>query len=304
METVSLNFTDCPPQHENYFLRLLSRRYRVVREDRPRFLVYALTGQRHRLYNCVKIYTHHETYRPNWKQCDYAILPFSLPDPRCFYLPIYAFDRSPDPLLRSSVDAGSIRAAKPRFCALLSNYADRTVAERIRFFHALNRRRRVDSVGRGLNNAGFAGIPGQEAKLDFYRQYRFIIAFENKDLAGWTTEKMYDPLAVHAIPIFWGDPEVHRVFQPGCFINARDFAGPAELADYVLHVDDTPELYRRFVETPPFADNRPPAVFSEEALLDFFGGIFSAPYRPVAERRWFFPLTKWRLVKRNKLATE
>lgn len=304
METVSLNFTDCPPQLEEYFLRLLARRYRVVREDRPRFLIYALTGHRHRLYNCVKIYTHHETYRPDWKQCDYAILPFSLPDPRCFYLPIYAFDRSPDPLLRTNVQAEAIRAAKPRFCALLSNYADRTVAERIRFFHALNRRRRVDSVGRGLNNAGFSGIPGQEAKLDFYRQYRFVIAFENKDLAGWTTEKMYDPLAVHAIPIFWGDPEVHRVFQAGCFINARDFAGPEELADYVLRVDDTPELYRRYVETPPFTDNRASSVFSEEALLDFFGGIFSAPYRPVAERRWFFPLTKWRLAKRNKLPSE
>lgn len=304
METVSLNFADCPPQLEEYYLRVLSRRYQVLREDRPKYLIYALTGHRHRLYNCVKIYTHHETYRPDWKQCDFAILPFSLPDPRCFYLPIYAFDRSPEPLLRGSLDAAHIRASKPRFCALLSNYADRTVAGRIRFFHALNRRRRVDSVGRGLNNAGFAGIPGQEAKLAFYRQYRFVIAFENKDLPGWTTEKMYDPLAVHAIPVFWGDAEVGRVFQPGCFINARDFNDPEELADHVLQVDDDFERYRRYVETPPFAGNRAPDVFSEDALLDFFGRIFSAPYRPVAQRRWFFPLTKWRLAKRNKLPTE
>lgn len=304
MESISLNFTDCPPQIEHYFLRLLETRYRVVREDRPEFLIYALTGHRHRLYNCTKIYTHHETYRPNWKESDYAVLPFDPGDPRVLYLPLYAFDRSPAPLIRGRVEAAAIRAAKPRFCALLSNYADRSVAHRIRFFHLLNRRRRVDSVGRGLNNAGFAGIPGHDRKLEFYRQYRFILSFENKDLPGWVTEKMYDPLAVHAIPIFWGDRGASRYFNPAAYIQAHDFGSLEELADHVVRTDDDPELYRRYVEASPFHENRAPDVFAEERTLDFFAKIFRNPVVPAAQRRWFFPLTKWRLAKRNKLPTE
>jgi hypothetical protein len=74
-----------------------------------------------------------------------------------------------------------------------------------------------------------------------------------------------------------------------------------ELAEYVIHVDDTPELYARYVQAPPFAENRPTSVYDLNHLVNFFRRIFSTPIRPVAQRRWFFPLTKWRLAKRNKL---
>ena len=301
---VSLNFSDCPPQFENFYLPILEEKYTVHRDERPDFLVYGLTGQRHRLYNCVKIYTHHETYLPNWKQCDYAILPVWSPDPRQLHVPIFAFDRSPAPLLRHETDWDSVSRSKTRFCALLSSYADRTVARRIRFFEALNQRRKVDSAGRAVNNCGFAGIPGHEAKFEFYRPYRFIISFENKERLGWTTEKMYDPLAVHAIPIFWGDRQASRYFNPDCFINAHDFASEKELADYVLHVDETPELYQKYLRATPFRDNRPPEEFSRDRILKFFERIFTTPLKPTSQRRWFFPLTNWRLAKRNKLPSE
>jgi hypothetical protein len=39
-------------------------------------------------------------------------------------------------------------------------------------------------------------------------------------------------------------------------------------------------------------------------LLDFLDRVFAAKIKPVAQRRWFFHVTKWRLAKRNKLATE
>lgn len=301
---ISLNFSDCPPQFENFFLPILEEKYTVRRDERPDFLVFGLAGHRHRLYNCVKIYTHHETYLPNWKECDYAILPVWSPDPRQLHVPIFAFDRPPAPLLRHETDWDSVSRSKTRFCALLSSYADRTVARRIRFFEALNQRRKVDSAGRAVNNCGFAGIPGHKAKLEFYRPYRFVISFENKERLGWTTEKMYDPLAVHAIPIFWGDHQASRYFNPDCFINAHDFASEKELVDYVLHVDETPELYQKYLRATPFRDNRPPEEFSRDRILKFFERIFTTPLKPTSQRRWFFPLTKWRLAKRNKLPSE
>jgi len=301
---ISINLSDCPPQFENFFLPILETKYTIRREERPDFLIYALSGHRHRLYNCTKIYVHHETYPPNWKQCDYSILPVWSPDPRQLHVPIFAFDRSPQPLIRGGEDWDKIRSSKTRFCALLSSYVDRTVANRSIFFQALNRMRRVHSSGRGLNNTGFFASPGHEAKLDFLRPYRFTIAFENKDRLGWTTEKMYDPLAAYTIPIFWGDRQASRYFNPDSFINAHDFSTVDELAEYVCHVDDTPSLYEKYLRATPFHENVPPKEFSKDRILRFFDRIFATSIRPVSQRRWFFGLTKWRLAKRNKLPDE
>jgi len=304
LQTISLNFSDCPPQFENFFLPILETKYRIRRDDRPDFLIYALTGHRHRLYNCIKIYVHHETYPPDWKECDYAILPVWSPDPRQLHVPIFAFDRSPQPLVRGGENWDKIRASKARFCALLSSYVDRTVAKRAEFFHALNRRRRVHSSGRGLNNTGFFASPGHAAKLEFLRPYRFTIAFENKERLGWTTEKMYDPMAVHTIPIFWGDRQTPRYFNPEAFINAHDFPSMDALADYVCHVDETPELYEKYLRATPFYQNQPPLEFCHQRILDFFEKIFNVPTMPAAQRRWLFHCTKWRLAKRNKMPYE
>ena len=304
LPSLSINFSDCPVHLENFFLRILSSRYQILREERPEFLIYALTGHRHRLYNCTKIYTHHEVYRPNWRECDYAILPFLGSDPRHYYLPLFAYNRSPQPLIRHNPNWNAIRTQKTRFCALLSAYANRSVRQRMDFFNELNRRKKVDSLGRAANNTALTIPPGQPPKLEALRPYKFTIAFENKELSGWTTEKMYDPLAAHTIPIFWGDPKAVECFNPEAFINAYDFRSYSELADYVCEVDKNEALYLRYLQAPPFHNNTPPDVFSEANLLDFFGQIFTAKVKPVAQRRWFFQLTKWRLAKRNKLPSE
>ena len=301
---ISLNFSDCPPQMVAFYLRVLEKAYRIRRDDRPEYLIYGLAGQRHRLYNCVKIFTHQETYPPDWSQCDYAILPVRIENERCLHLPIFAFDRSPAPLCRGGEDWDAILGTKTRFCALLSNYADRTVENRIRFFLALNRRRKVDSAGRALNNTGFHGIPGVQGKLEFYRSYRFIISFENKDRPGWVTEKIYDPLAVHAVPIYWGDRGVSRYFNPQAYLHASNFSSLEALAEEVIRLDNDRDAYARFIRTPPFPENRIPDEFAIGRILAFFDKIFSTHIRPVTQNRWFFPLTKWRLAKRNPLPGE
>jgi len=209
-----------------------------------------------------------------------------------------------DKLVRPSVpDPVAIRSAKPHFCSLLCAYADRTTQKRQEFFHILNRRRKVDSAGPALNNTGFR-VPKEnryQSKIDWIRNYRFNLAFENRLRPGWTTEKLVDPLHVHTIPIHWGDPRVKDYFNPESFICAHDFPSLEDLAEYVLHVDDTPELYARYIRATPFHQNRPNPAYDLNHLVEFFQRIFSSRTRPIAQRRWFFPLTKWRLAKRNKL---
>jgi len=304
---VSLNFIDFPPQSRAFFLDLLSPHYDFVFEDTPDFLFYSHIGQRHRLYNCVKIFHTQEKYFPNWKECDYAAVSVLVEDPRAAYLPIYAFDGRAERLVRASApDPAVLRESKPNFCCLLCAYVDSTVRRRARFFQVLNRRRKVDSAGRALNNVGFRLPPGDryQVKVDWLAGYRFNLAFENTRRAGWTTEKLVDPLHVHTIPIYWGDPRVKEYFNPESFICRDDFSSDEELAEYVLHVDDHPELYARYVRASPFHHNQPNRAYDRQALVAFFDRVFRTPIRPVARRRWFFGLTKWRLAKRNKLPGE
>ena len=304
---VSLNFIDFPPQSRAFFLDLLSPYYDFTFDDTPDFLFYSHIGHRHRLYNCIKIFHTQEKYWPNWKECDYAAVSVLVDDPRSAYLPIYAFDGRPEKLVRTSVpDPVTVRASKPHFCSLLCAYVDRTVRRREHFFQVLNRRRKVDSTGRALNNTGYRLPPGDryQVKVDWLAQYRFNLAFENTRRAGWCTEKLVDPLHVNTIPIYWGDPRVKDYFNPESFICRDDFSSDEELADYVLHVDDTPELYARYIRATPFHDNRPNSAYDRNGLLSFFAQIFRSRQKPVAQRRWFFGLTKWRLAKRNKLPGE
>lgn len=305
---VSLSFCDLHRGGRNFFVRLLEPYFEVLWEDPAEFVIYGHIGHAHRLHNGVKIYWSQELYGPDWRECDYAIIPHKVDDPRVYYLPIYAFDQQVEPMIRRfPLDPGVVRSTKPHFCSLLCAYADRTTRQRREFFHLLNRRRKVDSAGPALNNTGFrvpkegGGRNRYEHKVDWLRHYRFNIAFENRRRPGWTTEKLVDPLHVHTIPIHWGDPRVKEDFNPDSFICANDFGSLKELADYVLQVDDSPELYARYIQAPPLRDNRPSPVYDLTRLVDFFRRIFSTPIRPVAQRRWFFGLTKWRLVKRNKL---
>ena len=304
---VSLNFIDFPPQSQAFFLDLLSPSYDFTFDDTPDFLFYSHIGHRHRLYNCIKIFHSQEKYWPNWKECDFAAVSVLVDDPRSAYLPIYAFDGRPEKLVRTSVpDPVIVRASKPHFCSLLCAYVDRTVRRREQFFHALNRLRKVDSTGRALNNTGYRLPPGDryQVKVDWLAQYRFNLAFENTRRTGWCTEKLVDPLHVSTIPIYWGDPQVKDYFNPESFICRDDFSSDEELADYVLHVDDTPELYARYIRATPFHENRPNSAYDKNSLLAFFDRIFRSRQKPITQKRWFFKITKWRLTKRNKLPGE
>ena len=305
---VSLGFCDLHIGGRNFFTRLLEPHFDIRWDDPAEFVIYGHIGHAHRLQNGVKIYWTQELYGPNWQHCDYAIIPKLVDDPRAHYLPIYGFDGMAEKLIRSTIpNPVAIRSSKPHFCSLLCAYADHTTGQRQNFFQILNQRRKVDSAGPALNNTGFRipkggeGMNRYEHKINWIKNYRFNIAFENRFRPGWTTEKLVDPLHVHTIPIHWGDPRVKEYFNPESFICASDFTSLQELADYVIYVDETPDLYARYLQATPFHDNRPNPAYDLNLLVDFFRKIFSNPIRPIAQRRWFFPLTKWRLAKRNKL---
>ena len=306
MRRILIDFVDflSLEREENPFPHLLRRRFELVSSEYPDYVVFTHAGHRHKLYSCTKIFYTQENYAPNWRHCDYAILSIKVNDPRAFHLPVYSLWCNAADLVRpAALACDELLASKTSFCAFLTGYVDATVRVRTRFFQQLDARKRVDSAGTKLNNTGY-NIRGREPRRAWLSRYKFYLAFENSAVPGWTTERIVDAFAAHTVPIYWGDPTVKEQFNSAAFIDRRDFPSDEACIEYILKVDADDELYRRYLAAPPFHHNRPNKELDHERLLDFFERIINRPPDPVARRRWFWPLTKWRLVKRIKTHEE
>jgi len=302
-----LDFSDAPQGRQrisDYFLHnLLARHYDVQIVDDPDVLFFTHTGHRNRLYSCKKIFYTQERYLPDWKNCDAAITSAYYPHPRAYYFPYFAAYRRGENLVRHlGFDPEKILRERPGFCSYLHKYEDRTVAPRTWFFQDLNRRKKVDAFGHARNNTGLE-IPGVagEGKQQVLRRCRFHIAFENRLTPGWTTEKFTDAFEAHTVPIYWGDQHALQWFNPKAFINVRNFRNFDECCEYILHLENTPAEYLAMLAEPPLRENKVPEVYSHDRLLEFLVREIERVELPVARRRWFWGLTKWRLVKRNRV---
>jgi len=114
--------------------------------------------------------------------------------------------------------------------------------------------------------------------LAFIRDYKFTLAFENSASAGYTTEKLVEPMLAGSIPIYWGNPEVARDFNPRSFIDVARFPSFAGAIDHILAVDADDELYLRYLREPWFNDNTPPSWFNPREHLQAWQRFLSTPW--------------------------
>ena len=73
-------------------------------------------------------------------------------------------------------------------------------------------------------------------KLRVLEGYKFCLCFENCSFPGYITEKIFDCLVAGTIPVYLGAPDVSNFIPAGTFIDFRNFAGYAELEDYLRGV--------------------------------------------------------------------
>ena len=55
--------------------------------------------------------------------------------------------------------------------------------------------------------------------MDFIKDYKFVISFENSSYPGYTTQKLIEPMLVNSSPIYWGNKSVGKDFNTKSFIN-------------------------------------------------------------------------------------
>lgn len=116
-----------------------------------------------------------------------------------------------------------------------------------------------------------------EGKINFLKNYKFTIAFENTKGNGYTTEKLTDAFMACSIPIYWGNPLVTREFNPKAFINCNDFDSFDSVIEYIKLLDNNDELYLEMLSQPPLLFD---PEKREKELEDFLYGIIERGNKP------------------------
>ena len=269
----------------NYFYKILSSGYDVELCDEPDILIFSCYGKEYLKYECIRIFYASENIRPDFSACDYAITFDYNNDFRHYRLPLYELyidqTGSWEQLIRqrSYQECQAIWRAKTKFCCMVVSNGGAT--ERLAFFKKLSDYKQVDSGGKVLNNVGGA----VKDKLEFIKDYRFVIAFENASYPGYTTEKIIEPLLTECIPVYWGDPLVTNEFNSSAVLILDSSKSLEKFIDEIISIDQDEEKAVRMLMAGKFTGNKFPDSIDKQKLKLFLDNIItcSSGQLPVAQ---------------------
>lgn len=280
--TIKLAFSDFWvgfKPHYNWFYLFLKKHFDVELSDEPQFLIYSSYGNNHLKYDCIKIFYTGENVRPDFNFCDYALTFDFLHHPRHLRLPLYAaiYGFEPENLLKDKLtDIDQFLSQKKEFCAMVVSQAKSQ--KRIDFFHKLSKYKKVHSGGKVLNNVGGP----VKNKMQFVSDFKFTFAFENSSYPGYVTEKIYEPMFVNSIPIYWGSPLVHLDFNARSFINYHEYNNDEEVIDRIIELDQDKNKMADLLKESWFSNNQLNEYCDRERLRLFFEKIFTENITPVS----------------------
>ena len=229
MKKIKVKFTDLWKNfyRDTIFLDILKNHYIVEISDDPDFLFY-----------CNRL--------PDYMQFEDRYLRYSH-----FYKYL--------PKIEGSRKIISNNLVNRKFCNFVySNEFSKGTEIRKNFCQKLMDYKHIDCPGTVLHNIDpecFVKGDNQDwfnAKVQFVKDYKFTIAFENFSCNGYTTEKIIQPLMVNSIPIYWGNSKINRMFNPNAIINCHDYKSFDEVIDYVKYLDTHDDEYLKILKEPIF----------------------------------------------------
>ncbi|XP_054253927.1 alpha-(1,3)-fucosyltransferase 10 [Indicator indicator] len=113
----------------------------------------------------------------------------------------------------------------------------------------------VDSYGECLHNRDLPQHLRNPTAMDngnFYKilaQYKFILAFENAVCEDYITEKLWRPLKLGVVPVYFGSPSVIEWLPSNkSAILVSSFSHPRELAHYIKTLDTNDREYESYLQ--------------------------------------------------------
>lgn len=300
---IKVNFVDFWPDfniENNFILNILNQKYDVfISNDNPDLIFFSCFGINHFKYSCIKIFYTGENKNPNYFFCDFSFsfndtnnknlcLPHFVEYDHFFELQTHLF--SPQILeYRNCV--------KEKFCNFIaSNFRAK---KRIEFVKKLLKYKKVDCLGPVLNNVqkegAFIGkknsngefVNWREEKLEIIKNYKFTIAFENEQAKNYVTEKIFQPLLIGSIPIYWGAPNISEYFNPNCYINVDHYKSFEELLDEIKSIENDPIKYKSFFLEKPILSTSKVASITNEYILKTIDSVKKNTKLPVGYKYRF-----------------
>lgn len=300
-QKLKLWFSDFWPgfiPNDNLFVHLLSDHFDIELSKDPDLLIYSVYDFNHIKFKCAKIFYTAENVRPNYNECDFSLsFDYNSYGGKNLRLPLYRWRGDLEQLCVPKVAQQVIKDKKKFACMVVSN---NSCKERNRFFHLLNEYKKVDSGGRFMNNVGG---PVHD-KMDFIKDYKFVLSFENSSYPGYTTEKIVEPMLVHSLPVYWGNPCIKQDFNPSSFINVHDYKSFNKAVEAIVRIDQDDDLFMRYLQDPYFHHNKVPDdiqyYYFEERLTAIVGKILKR--KPVSTRFYFIPIATANKFKKKILS--
>ncbi len=284
------------------FYWLLEKNYQIEPSDDPDYVFGSSFGLLNtgvlKFRKAVRIFISFENLWPDFDLYDYAVTCYPLQYGDRNLIHPYCFDHchserhialAKDKHLKTKEEY----AKKTGFCSFV--VSNNLMANPIReaFFNRLCEYKKVDSGGRFRNNIGQKD--GVKDKLAFASARKFSIVFENCRVDNYITEKILEGFAAHTVPIYWGSPDVKKIFNPEAFIYIGGHEDFDAAIEKIKFLDNNDEAYLKMLSQPALIDpDLPEKVHAE--LENFYKHIIEQPLEKAYRR----PLYGFSLLKERQ----
>jgi len=244
------------PWNMKYFRErfpFMANNYDFVESKNPDYVMYSVFGNEPLPKNCTKIFYTAENAAPNMSECDYAISFRRDMAGKHFRLPNYAVRynhcKKHDliDLVRNDRPRSHLYWKDRKFCVFLHR---RPSEPRDSFVKELSKYKKVDCPGIVHRNMNVKIPKGGDAKINFFKKYKFAMAFENSRGNGYVTEKLTDAMMAGCIPIYWGDPQVKLDFNTRSFIEVLDYGNFDRAIKRIKNIDSDASAAKKILAQP------------------------------------------------------
>ena len=276
-----IGFGDAYPLEKRLVYQLIDRHYEICRGVRPDYVVFQSVSfaDTCRYDGAVKISLVGENCVPDFNLFDYAFgfdhLSFGDRYLRC---PLFALYRSFKDLAGRTDGFSDEELLDRKFCSFVVSNTAYGDPMRRKFFERLSKYKKVDSGGRWMNNVGG---PVKD-KLEFCRNYKFNIAFENSASPGYTTEKIMEAYVAQTVPIYYGNPTVETDFRLESMVRVKGEDDIEWAVEEVIRLDNDDTAYLAKCRERCFAV--PDPMVYERELEAFLVHIFEQPIERARRR--------------------
>ena len=277
MKDVRVKFVDFwggfDPKTFYLYKMMLSTEYNIILDDiNPDIVLGSVFGRQMDNWSHKKriLYTG-ENVKIDFNRCDYFMgFEFS-DDERVLRLPIYQlhWGNSSELDRNNFLKQKELKPNRNKFCAFIHSNA--SASKRNDFFWKLSQYKKVDSGGMAFNNIGYR----VDNKVEWLKDYKFCLCFENYSEYGYLTEKLLEGMMGGCIPIYWGSESCKEEFNEGSFINWHHFGNDDDVINRIVELDNNSFKYNQVYEQSYLIDNKPNEYMDDKRVINFFEKIFN-----------------------------